>query len=99
MDIIIDNEGRVTGQIGDAVISAGQVVNNTFGPKKYLIKARLDGSIIKPENIFRESIKIPFDSVADSLIGGFGTSGSKIGGKENMVLSGANLVLVKKQLQ
>ena len=95
-DISIDSLGNVTGKIGDAKIIQGKVKTNSFGSTKYIIEAELDGFIIEKEGIKRKSIKIPFDYVGKKLIGGFGTSGSKFGGKEKMILSGTDLVLIRQ---
>ena len=95
-EISIDSLGNVTGKIGDSKIIQGKVKTNNFGSTKYIIEAELDGFIIKEEGIKRKSIKIPFDYVEKRLIGGFGTSGSKFGGKEKMILSGSDLVLIQQ---
>ena len=95
-DMNIDNFGTVTGKIGDATIHIGHLKKNTWGPKKYLIIADLDGYLVEEELIRRKSIKITLNVVDRRLIGGFGTSGFKIGEKKKMILSGSNLVLEKQ---
>ena len=95
-DIIIDDEGVVTGNVGDANIIQGKVKKNSFGSTTYIIEAELEGYIVKNEGIKRGSIKVPFDIKKGRIVGGFGTSGSKFGGKENMILSGSGLVLIRQ---
>ena len=95
-DLTIDDLGNVTGNIGDAIIIQGKIKANTYGSTKFIIDAKLEGSIIEKEEIKRESIKIPFDLIDGNIVGGFGTSGSKFGGKEKMILSGSDLVLIRQ---
>ena len=95
-DLYID-DSDISGSIGDAKIIEGKVKENTLGSTKYIIEAKLNGYIVKKENIKRESIKIPFNYIENELIGGFGTSGSKFGGKDKMIMSGTNMVLTKQQ--
>ena len=95
-DLNIDKSGNITGKVGDAIIIKGKVEKNRFGSTKFIIEAELDGYIIEKEEIKRKTIKIPFDIIDGKIVGGFGTSGSKIGGKEKMILSGTDLVLVRQ---
>jgi len=95
-DIRIDDVGNVTGSVGDANIIHGKVKKNSFGSTTYIIEAELKGFIVKDEGIKRESIKVPFDIKKGRMVGGFGTSGLKFGGKDNMALSGSGLVLVRQ---
>lgn len=96
-ELKIDKQGDISGVIGEANITQGKVRKNTWGSRDYLIKADLSGYIVGKEKIMRESIKIPFDLVDTKLISGFATSGLKVGGKDRMILSGADLILVKQQ--
>jgi len=95
-DITIDDLGNVTGNIGNAKIIQGKMKVNTFGSTKYIIDAELGGYIVEKEGIKRERIKIPFNYTDGKIVGGFGTSGSKVGGKEKMILSGTDLVLIRQ---
>ena len=96
-DLFIDDSDIVSGSVGDAKIIKGKVKKNTFGSTKYIIEAELDGYIVKKENIKRKSIKIPFNYIENELIGGFGTSGTKFGEKDKMIMSGMNMILMKQQ--
>lgn len=91
----IDSTNKVTGTIGNATITKGTIKKNIFGNTDYIINIDLSGYLIKDEKIKRSSIKIPFNYENGKIIGGFGTNGSKIGGKEDMIMSGTNLVLHK----
>jgi len=91
----IDSNNKITGTIGNATITKGMVKKNIFGDTDYIINIDLSGYLIEKEKIKRASIKIPFNYEKDKIIGGFGTNGSKIGGKEHMIMSGTNLVLHK----
>jgi len=95
-DLNIDNLRNVTGSIGNAKIIQGKIKTNIFGSTKFIIEAKLKGYIIEKEDIKRRIIKIPFDYVDGKIVGGFGTNGSKFGGKEKMVLSGTDLILTKQ---
>jgi hypothetical protein len=95
-DLNIDSLGNITGSIGNARIIQGKMKTNTFGSTKFIIEAELEGNIIEKEGIKRRRIKIPFDYVGGKIVGGFGTSGSKFGGKEKMILSGTDLILTRQ---
>jgi len=95
IDLTIHPDATVDGMVGDAVIAGGYVRVNrgplarSLGWKRdYIIVADLQGPIVKSEGIERASISIPFDLRGDSLAGGAHTSGSKVGGKRSMKLSG-----------
>jgi len=98
--LIIGSDGRVEGSIGDASIADGSVSKNSWflarlGKPQYIIEATLDGSIVATEEIHRESITLLVDIDDAELEGGFRTSGSKLGGKETMAMSGSSLRLTK----
>ncbi|MBC8440851.1 MAG: hypothetical protein H8D87_14375 [Deltaproteobacteria bacterium] len=99
-ELRIDLEGNVSGKIGDAHIRSGKIkLNNIIyrwlGNSEYIIDAKLSNYLIEKEEIKRESIRIFLDFKQASFTGGFHTSGSKSGGKEKMILSGASVKLVK----
>ena len=95
-DLNLDSLGNITGSIGNAKIIQGKMKTNAFGSTKFIIEAELKGNIIEKEGIKRRIIKIPFDYVSGKIVGGFGTSGSKFGGKERMILSGTDLILTRQ---
>jgi len=96
----IDRHGNVRGKIGNARIHDGKIkLNHIFyrllGNRNYIIDAKLTNYIVESEKIIRESIRIFLDYENNFLVGGFHTSGSKIGGKEKMILSGTGIKLIK----
>lgn len=101
--LFVRADGRVSGSVGNAAISDGFVKKNSWfldwlGNPEYMIEATLGGSIVASEGIRRESIKLIVDLVDHELHGGFHTSGSKVGGKDSMILSGTSVKLFKVQL-
>lgn len=99
-ELNIDEHGTVSGTIGDATIQYGTMeLNNILyrwlGNREYIIDAELSGYLIEKENIKRDSIRIFLDFEKPFLSGGFHSSGSTFGGKEEMVLSGSSVKLVK----
>jgi len=100
--LFIRADGRISGAVGDALITDGLVRKNNWfldwlGNPEYVIEAKLDGWIIAEENVRRESIVILVDVDGHELIGGFHTNGDKTGGKESMMMSGTGLHLSKVQ--
>lgn len=94
-DINIDESGFVNGKIGDAKITKGKLKTNSFSSEKYIIEADLNGFLLENEKIKRKLIKIPFNFSNGKIKGGFATNGSKFGGKDKMIMSGTNLILLK----
>ena len=98
----IKSDGTVTGKIGDAILVEGCFEKNRgwLGRKlnlatDYIIKGKLDGSVVAVEGITRERISIPLNFNDSAFTGGIHTSGSKFGGKEKMILSATALTLVR----
>ncbi len=99
-ELQIDMNGDVSGKIGNAQIRHGRIrLNNIIyrwlGNRKYIIDAKLTNYLVEKEKIKRESIRIFLDYEKPFWVGGFHTSGSKFGGKEEMIVSGTGLKLVK----
>ena len=95
-------DGSVTGQIGDATLTNGFIKRNRgwMGQKfnvktDYIITGNLSGSIVAAESITRSGVKVPLNFTGGNLIGGVHTSGSKVGGKDRMILSAASLKLTR----
>ena len=98
-------DGSVTGKVGDATLTKGQLRQNRgwLGRKlniktDYIIAGRLEGPIVAAEGIVRRGVKMPVNYSPGKLVGGVHTSGSKFGGKKRMILS-ADLALVKMSPQ
>ena len=100
--LYIRADGKVSGMVGDALITDGFVRKNNWfldwmGNPEYVIEARLDGPIVEAENIRRESIELLLDIDGHELQGGFHTSGSKTGGKESMIMTVTSIRLSRVQ--
>jgi hypothetical protein len=96
----ICDRARVTGRIGDAELIHGRLKKNRGWIGKnlkvktdYIIVGDLQGAVIAAEGITRSRVKIPLNLAGGTLRGGVHTSGSKFGGKEQMILSAAGLTL------
>lgn len=104
VSIDIHADGSVTGKVGDAELARGQLTQNRgwLGRKlnlatDYIITGDLKGSIVAAEGISREAVSIPVNFANDSFTGSVHSSGSKVGGKESMILSARSLELIKNE--
>jgi hypothetical protein len=52
--------------------------------------------VIKKEGITRDGVMMPVNFTNNTFTGGLHTTGSKVGGKDRMILSASDLVLKKK---
>lgn len=68
-----------------------------LGNDPHVIHCKLDGPLVSDEGITRKSITLYVDYKNEKLVGCFNSSGAKFGGKEEMVMSGTNLVLEKPE--
>jgi hypothetical protein len=100
VDLTIETDGSVQGRVGDATLAEGRLEANrgTIGRSlnlktDYIVSARLVGAIVAAEGIAREQVLIPVNHQSGRLVGGLHTSGNHVGGKADMVLSAADLVL------
>lgn len=99
-DIKIESDGKVFGKIGDAEITDGKIekrsaIMKALGNGDYIITGKLNGKLAAKENIERDSFILMFSKEGNFLRGGFHTSGSKFGGKDEMVLTVSPLELKK----
>ncbi len=97
-DIIIDSGGHVKGKIGDARIVHGRLYRRSSlmkasGNESYVIRANLEGFLVREEKIARDSITLMFDLVNDTMEGEMNTSGSKCGTRDRMYMKVANIIL------
>ncbi len=99
----IGPDNKVSGKIGDATLKNAQLKANRGRLGRFLriktdfiIVGQLEGPIVAAEKISRASIKIPLNFDDQQFIGGFHTSGKKLGGKKSGKLS-AGLKLVRKE--
>jgi hypothetical protein len=104
LPVVVDirADGSVTGKIGDATLTNGSLKRNRgwLGRKLnvktgYIITGSLSGPIVAAESITRSSVKVPLNFTGGNFVGGIHTSGSKVGGKDRMILSGASLKLTR----
>jgi hypothetical protein len=100
--LTISTNGSVTGTVGDATLVEGRLERNRgkLGRKlnlatDYIIRGKLNGSIVGAENITREGVSIPLNFRQGTFTGGVHTTGSKFGGKDKMILSAASLTLAR----
>ncbi len=99
----IHSDGSVTGRIGDAKLTNAQLKKkrNWFGREDdgrrstHIIRGELKGPIVAAEGISRDKVFLHLRVEDAQLCGSLATSGSKIGGKESMVLTAISLRLVK----
>jgi hypothetical protein len=102
--VTISVDGSVTGKVGDAVLEKGVFHRNRSSVGRrlnlatdYIITGQLTGPIITSEGVNRAGVKIPLnfrmDHTNQFFIGGLHTSGTKFGGKKQMILSASNLTL------
>lgn len=102
IDIEIHSDGTIEGKVGDAELVNGKLVKKSWVYTKvfqhenpYRIVGDLQGEIIKSENIQRDSVHISIRVEDSKIDGGLGTSGTKTGGKENMILSAMDVSLIR----
>lgn len=96
-------DGKVEGQVGDSTLKdatfqrKNKFITDLFQHSTlYMIRGRLEGAIIKAEDVNRKSIGLLLTDVIDGRIeGGFHTSGQHFGNKKTMVLSGTDIKLEK----
>ena len=100
--LIVREDGAIAGAVGDARIREGYIQKNRrllilLGQPKYIIHAKLDGSMLAAENIQREAIELLLTMDGHELVGEFRTSGTKNGGRESVVVRGESLRLSRVQ--
>lgn len=101
VDIEINQAGSVMGRIGDAKIASGKLVRNDMimrllGNTDYIIHTNLEGNLVAAEGIKRDEAKLLLDFKDGGFEGELHSSGSKFGGKEQMMMTAINLKLFKK---
>ena len=100
VELTIGPDGAVTGHVGDAALVRGRVRANrgalgrALGLKTdFLIRADLDGEILRGSGIRRHSVAIPFNRVEGTLRGSVTTSGLEIGPTRWLQFAAARLLL------
>ena len=89
----------VAGTVGDARLvnarflkSPGSLPGEPRWKTDYIIEANLEGPIIRAENIYRTSVRIPLNWIGDGFRGGISTSGWMVRSVEYRVVA-ANVLL------
>lgn len=102
VELLIAPDGVVTGRIGDAALSAGRFERNRGAVGRFLgiktdfiVTGQLSGQVIAAEGVQRPAVKLPLNWVDETFAGGLHTSGSKFGGKSDMILSATHLKLAR----
>lgn len=102
----IRDDATVTGKVGDALLTNGRLKKNRGWLGKnlevktdYIVVGDLKGAIVAAEGITRRRVKMPLNLADGALRGGLHTSGSKFGGKDQMILSAAGLCLNRTCVQ
>lgn len=87
--ITITADDRVTGTVGDATLVNAMLLKNRGDAAQslpwkttYIVEANLHGAVINKDNVFRTSVQIALDWRDDHFVGGFKTSGWKVGNNE-----------------
>ncbi len=99
-DILIDEKGRVSGKIGDASITRGHVYKGSSilqsgGNGSYVIRAGLEGFLVRDEKIARDFVSLTFNLVNDTIEGEMDTSGARCGTRDSMHMKVANIILTR----
>ena len=92
--LTIHEDGTVDGSVGDATLVEGSIRSNPVG-SEYIVVADLEGAIVAAEDVTRDGVKIPVDFDGERFVGGVASTGTKAGGKETMVLTASDLVLLQ----
>jgi hypothetical protein len=86
VSIAISPDDRVKGMIGDATLVDAHLLSNRGWMARalraktdYLIDGRLEGAIIRDENIVRSEFTMPLDWTGGAFVGAIATSGTKTG--------------------
>ena len=89
----------VAGTVGDATLLGGWFTNRDPGSRggfrwntDYIIIAGLEGPIVRAEGIWRPTVSIPLNWTGAEFVGGFATSGWRVGSMEHRTVE-ASLVL------
>lgn len=100
----IQSDGSVTGKIGDAELLNAHLKKkrNWFGQEggqrtTHIVEGELKGAIVAAEGISRKRVFIHLRIDDGRLFGGVATSGSKVGGKDSMILTTTSLHLARSQ--
>ena len=99
-NIVIGENGKVTGKIGDAEIGEARLEKRSslmkaLGNGDYIISGKLKGALVENGKIEREGFILMFSLSEGKITGEFHSSGSKFGGKDEMVMTVTDVILQK----
>jgi len=99
-------DGRVTGEIGDATLEHGRLEANRGALGRalhlktdWIVRGSLRGNLIDAERIHRDEVMLPLNWTDGRYEGGVNTSGSHFGGKDSMWLAAAHLHLGRPRVR
>ena len=100
VSLTIDQDDRVSGTIGDAVLRNGRLERNRTAIGRalnlktdWIIRGDLEGDVIKAEGVRRDAVTLPLNWIEDHFEGAAHTSGSHLGGKQTMWIAAFELRL------
>jgi hypothetical protein len=102
VELEIGTDGSVHGRVGDAELESAVIAPNSWllvllGNPMYAIEARLNGPLVRAENIRRKSLIILLDLKEERMEGDLHSHDSKFGGRDTMMFSVTRIVLQKVQ--
>ena len=95
----IHEDGRVTGRVGDAQLRDGRIVPESQIAQamhqggRFAVEARLDGALIRAEDVSRERVRLSLNRSGNALIGDLRTNGTYEGSPSDLMLTAKGLVL------
>lgn len=100
ISIDVRDAHSISGNAGDAVIDSGFIrmndfISRMFDNPDYRVYLFLSGSINDSPDISRTYLSLPSDFDENTIAGGCHSSGFKIGGKRDMMISGYDMLLWK----
>jgi hypothetical protein len=100
--IIVAEDGKVTGNIGDAQLVGARLFSDRTAlaralglGRNYVVEGDLSGAIIRSEGVARSSVRMPLDLSGAELRGELQTSGSYEGPTSGLSLTASGIVLRK----
>lgn len=106
VNLTIDQDSRVSGTIGDAVLRNGRLDRNRTAIGRalnlktdWIVRGDLEGTVIKAEGVRRDAVTLPLNWIEDHFEGAVHTSGSHFGGKETMWIAAFDLRLARVKVR
>ena len=106
VNLTIEQDDRVSGTIGDAVLRNGRLERNRTAIGRalnlktdWIVRGELEGAVIKAEGVRRDAVTLPLNWVEEHFEGSVHTSGSHFGGKHAMWLAANDLRLARVKVR